>query len=124
MKNRVVANVAAVINPTGDLNDFLSRRFKKRLLPSSEIAVAISGQNKDPASGESRSTISPGAGPAPLRLLSPYGHCMWIDNTEKSVAENEKCRGCGLRAGAGFRAIHGVDGFFNRPMKRHDPRDV
>jgi hypothetical protein len=64
--------------------------------------VAISGQNKDPASGESRSTISPGAGPAPLRLLSPYGHRMGIDNTEKPVAENQKCWGADYAPGSAF----------------------
>jgi hypothetical protein len=43
------------------------------------------GHNKDPASGESRSIISPGAGPAPLRLSSPYCHALSIGNRENYV---------------------------------------
>jgi hypothetical protein len=44
-----------------------------RLPPVAKWQTATFGQNKDPASGESRSIFSPGAGPAPLRLQSDYG---------------------------------------------------
>jgi len=51
-----------------------------------KTVVATFGQNKDPASGESRSIISPGAGPAPLRLQPPYFDVLWIGNTANYVS--------------------------------------
>lgn len=90
-------------HPPRPLPTSLSRESKTLCVVRSKYAscnrevrdVATFGQNKDPASGESRSIISPGAGPAPLRLLSPYCDRLWIGNTEKHVESLEK-RGIGV----------------------------